>query len=120
MEDRGEVRGGRFADGFSGEQFALPEALGLMRQPDNTGNKPTFILISACDPLNLGGLITPGPKTPSLSSNRILLENGLPVARMIAEELQKFERISTRASREASRPFQVVRPWPHSSVMRRN
>ena len=60
MEDRGEVRGGRFVDGFSGEQFALPEALGLLRQSTETSDKPVFTVISACDPLNLGGLITPG------------------------------------------------------------
>ena len=101
MEDRGEVRGGRFVDGFSGEQFALPEALGLLRQPANAGDKPVFSVISACDPLNLGGLITPGAKTPSVTANRILLENGLPVARSMGDELEAFTGISTLASREA-------------------
>ena len=120
MEDRGEVRGGRFVDGFSGEQFALPEALGLLRQPSDTSGKPVFTVISACDPLNLGGLITPGAKTPSVSVNRILLENGLPVARMIGEELQEFATISAQASREANRRLLVVRPWPNSSVVHRN
>ncbi len=120
MEDRGEVRGGRFVDGFSGEQFALPEALGLLRQPNDTSGKPTFTVISACDPLNLGGLITPGAKTPSVSGNRILLESGLPVARMMGEELQEFANISAQASREANRRLLVVRPWPNSSVVHRN
>lgn len=111
MEDRGEVRGGRFVDGFSGEQFALPEALGLLRQPVETNGNPVFTVISACDPLNLGGLITPGAKTPAISGNRILLENGLPVARTMAEELEEFPRISEQASYEARRHFMVVRPW---------
>ena len=111
MEDRGEVRGGRFVDGFSGEQFALPEALGLLRQPADPGNRPTLTVISACDPLNLGGLITPGAKTPAVAGNRILLENGLPVARCIGEELEEFSGISAHASHEARRRLLVVKPW---------
>jgi len=111
MEDRGEVRGGRFVDGFSGEQFALPEALGLLRQPAD--NRPVYIVISACDPLNLGGLITPGPKTPATSGNLVLLENGLPVARCMAETLEEFPGISAEASRVASRQLVVVKPWLH-------
>ncbi|RLA41743.1 MAG: hypothetical protein DRR42_24320 [Gammaproteobacteria bacterium] len=111
MEDRGEVRGGRFVDGFSGEQFALPEALGLLRQPVENNGKPVFTVISACDPLNLGGLITPGAKTPAITGNRILLENGLPVARILGEELEEFPGISTQASREARRRLLVVRSW---------
>ena len=100
MEDRGEVRGGRFVDGFSGEQFALPEALGLLRQPAGSASSPLFTVISACDPLNLGGIMTPGAKTPALSGNRILLENGLPVARVMSGELEEFSGISQRASQE--------------------
>jgi ATP-dependent Lhr-like helicase len=116
MEDRGEVRGGRFVDGFSGEQFALPEALGLLRQPVETTDKPVFTVISACDPLNLGGLITPGVKTPAVTGNRILLENGLPVARAMGEELEEFPGISDQASREAGQRLLVVRPWPNSAL----
>ena len=113
MEDRGEVRGGRFVDGFSGEQFALPEALGLLRQPAETSGKSLFTIISACDPLNLGGLIVPGVKTPSVAGNRILLENGLPVARVLADELEEFSGISEQASREARQRLLVVRHWPN-------
>ena len=116
MEDRGEVRGGRFVDGFSGEQFALPEALGLLRQPTGTGEKANFTVISACDPLNLGGLITPGVKTPAIAGNRLLLENGLPVARTLGEELEEFTGISDQASREASLRLLVIRPWPNTAL----
>ena len=112
MEDRGEVRGGRFVDGFSGEQFALPEAIGLLRQPPENSDKPVFTVISACDPLNLGGLIVPGAKTPATTGNRILLENGLPVARILGDELEEFPGISAAASREARMRLQVVKPWP--------
>ena len=120
MEDRGEVRGGRFVDGFSGEQFALPEALGLLRQPKAENDGPVFSVISACDPLNLGGLIVPGVKTPSVTGNRILLENGLPVARMVGEELQEFDSISAEATREAKKRLLVVRPWSGFRAIRRN
>lgn len=112
MEDRGEVRGGRFVDGFSGEQFALPEALGLLRQSVDTGDDHTFTVISACDPLNLGGLIVPGVKTPSVTGNRILLDNGLPVARSLGDVLEEFPGISARAGREARQRLSVVRAWP--------
>jgi len=112
MEDRGEVRGGRFVDGFSGEQFALPEALGLLRQAVKPDRKPQYTVISACDPLNLGGLITQGVKTPAITGNRILLENGLPVARSLAEELEEFPDISSEAADEARLRLLIVRPWP--------
>jgi ATP-dependent Lhr-like helicase len=114
MEDRGEVRGGRFVDGFSGEQFALPEALGLLRQPVEGDDKPVYTVISGCDPLNLGGLILPGAKTPATSANRILLENGLPVARMMGDELETFPGISERAGQQARQRLPVVRQWPRS------
>ena len=118
MEDRGEVRGGRFVDGFSGEQFALPEALGLLRQSRASNDRSVYCVISACDPLNLGGLIVPGVKTPSVTGNRILLENGLPVARMLGEELQEFDNINAVASREAKKRLLVVRPWSGFSAAR--
>jgi ATP-dependent Lhr-like helicase len=118
MEDRGEVRGGRFVDGFSGEQFALPEALGLLRKPVTADNKPVFNVISACDPLNLGGFITPGAKTPAISGNRILLENGLPVARILGDELQEFKGISHQASQEAHNRLPIVRQWPSPALKR--
>jgi ATP-dependent Lhr-like helicase len=116
MEDRGEVRGGRFVDGFSGEQFALPEALGLLRQPVAASGKAIFTVISACDPLNLGGLIVRGVKTPAITGNRILLENGLPVARTMGDELDEFSGISDQARREARHRLPVVRPWPGSAA----
>lgn len=118
MEDRGEVRGGRFVDGFSGEQFALPEALGLLRQANDQGARPVYSVISACDPLNLGGLIIAGVKTPATMGNRILLENGLPVARSMGDELEEFKGISRRASTEARQRLQVLKAWPHASIRR--
>ncbi|MGD8384794.1 MAG: DEAD/DEAH box helicase [Lysobacterales bacterium] len=111
MEDRGEARGGRFVDGFSGEQFALPEALGLLRQANDTGSKPVFTVISACDPLNLGGLITPGVRTPALAGNRVLLESGVPAARTLGEDVEIFSGASEQTRQEAERRLSVVRAW---------
>ena len=88
MEDRGEVHGGRFVDGFSGEQFALPEAVGLLRNVEGRPPGRQLIVIHAADPLNLGGIITPGVKTAVRPASRILLSDGIPAARIQGDELE--------------------------------
>ena len=60
LEARGEIRGGRFVAGFSGEQFALPDAVGLLRDARRKPNDGEFLSLSAADPLNLVGILTPG------------------------------------------------------------
>jgi ATP-dependent Lhr-like helicase len=111
MEDRGEVRGGRFVDGFSGEQFALPEAIGLLRQCREPAGRGCLKVISAVDPLNLGGWLAPGPRTAASPGNRILLEDGLPVARMLGDQFEELPGISRRARGHAREMLTVVRPW---------
>jgi len=110
MEDRGEVLGGRFVDGFSGEQFALPEAVGLLRKCREPRDDMCFTVINATDPLNLGGLITPGGKTVSKTANRVLLEQGVPVARLLGSELDILNAASRDAQREAHNRLTVVSP----------
>ncbi|MDJ0929116.1 MAG: DEAD/DEAH box helicase [Gammaproteobacteria bacterium] len=79
MEARGEVRGGRFVNGFGGEQFALPDAVdGLRRARD--GDQDLDVAIAAADPLNLTGITTPGERVPATSRNRVLYHGGCPVA----------------------------------------
>ena len=80
MEARGEVRGGRFVEGVYGEQFALPEAVAQLRRLRKELKKGNLISISAADPLNLTGIITPEKRIPSVFSNRILYRDGTPVA----------------------------------------
>jgi ATP-dependent Lhr-like helicase len=80
LEARGEIRGGRFVAGFSGEQFALPEAVGALREARRAGRDGTLIAVSGADPLNLAGILTPGTKVPALTGNRILYRDGVPVA----------------------------------------
>lgn len=80
MEARGEIRGGRFVDGVWGEQFALPEALTKLRTIRKEQKNGTLISISAVDPLNLEGILTPGKRVPAFTNNRILYRDGVPVA----------------------------------------
>ena len=88
LEARGEVRGGRFVSGFSGEQFALPEAVEALRVMRREERADDEVAVSAADPLNLCGIITPGPRVPAGPRNRVLFRGGVPVAACIAGELQ--------------------------------
>ncbi len=80
LEARGEIRGGRFVDGFSGEQYALTEAVGQLRALRKQPRKGTLVSVSAADPLNLLGIATPGDRLPALAGNRLLYRDGLPIA----------------------------------------
>ena len=80
LEARGEVRGGRFVGGFSGEQYALPEAIGLLRAVRREHGAGELVAVSGADPLNLVGILTPGDVVPALATNRILYRDGVPVA----------------------------------------
>ena len=82
MEFQGEIRGGRFVDGFVGEQFALPEAveaLRAMRREKDEKSGSGEIRLSAADPLNLAGVILPGPRVPSSPTNYVVFRNGVLV-----------------------------------------
>ncbi len=82
LEARGEIRGGRFVSGFVGEQFALPEAVEQLRKIKNTEPDGRFVAISAYDPLNLAGIISPGPRVAAVVRNRLVLRDGVPIASM--------------------------------------
>ena len=84
MEARGEIRGGRFVQEFSGEQFALIEAIPQLRKLRKQDNTEETLCISAADPLNLTGIITPGERIPAQGNNRILYRNGIPVAALVS------------------------------------
>src|SRR5213596_3296694 len=89
-EARGEIRGGYFVGGTSGEQFALPEAIGLLRSIRKTPPKGALVTLSAADPLNLQGILTPGPRIAAVTANRILFRDGLPLAALEAGETRKL------------------------------
>ena len=78
FEDRGLVRGGRFVAGFSGEQYALPAAvdgLKVVRRRPRNGER---VVVNACDPLNLTGVVIRGPRTPAVRTNTVAYVDGLP------------------------------------------
>ncbi|MBC5785739.1 DEAD/DEAH box helicase [Ramlibacter sp. USB13] len=99
LEARGEVRGGRFVSGFSGEQFALPEAAAALRK---TAQAPGHerVAVSGVDPLNLAGIVTPGDKLPRLPGNRVLFEGGVPVAVQSGGEVRYLRELAPPAQWE--------------------
>ena len=88
LEARGEIRGGRFVAGFSGEQYALPEAVGLMREMRRRPASGQWVSLSGADPLNLVGVLTPGPRLAALTANRLVYRDGVPIAALSGGKLQ--------------------------------
>ncbi len=91
LEARGEIRGGRFVAGFAGEQFASVDAVGLLRAVRRRPPTGQYLSLSGADPLNLLGIITPGARLPSLTGNRLLYRDGLPLATFAAGEVTFLE-----------------------------
>lgn len=79
MEARGTARGGRFVNGFVGEQFALPEAVDALRRVRRAERNGEVVRISAADPLNLAGIITTGPRITAIRANTVVYRDGIPV-----------------------------------------
>ena len=80
LEARGEIRGGRFVAGFGGEQFAAADAVGRLRAVRKTEKLGELAVLSAVDPLNLVGILTPEDRVPAVYRNRVLYRDGLPIA----------------------------------------
>jgi len=78
LEMRGELRGGRFCAGFIGEQFAAPEAVEALRAVRKEPRRGEIVRLSACDPLNLVGILTPGPRVPATLANTVVFVDGVP------------------------------------------
>jgi ATP-dependent Lhr-like helicase len=87
LEARGEIRGGRFVTGFVGEQFALPEALDELRAVRHPGVAPEVCKVAATDPLNLVGVLSPGPRVAAVVGNAVLYLDGQAVASLEAGQL---------------------------------
>jgi len=77
LEDRGEIRGGRFVSGFIGEQFALPIAVESLRAMKNLPPSGEIVTISAADPLNLAGIVVPGERVPAISGRYVSFRDGV-------------------------------------------
>ncbi len=91
MEARGEVRGGRFIAGLSGEQFALSEAVGLLRGIRRKPGDGEMVAVCGADPLNLVGAIVAGEKVPALTGSRTLYRDGMPVATLVSGNFTMLE-----------------------------
>src|SRR4029453_18743442 len=98
LEARGLIRGGHFISGVGGEQFALPEAIGRLRTIRKTAPGGELITVSGADPLNLLGILVPGPRLPAIATNRLLFRDGLPIATLEAGEIHKLNDVPELAS----------------------
>jgi ATP-dependent Lhr-like helicase len=90
LEDRGEIRGGRFVDGFLGEQFALPVAVESLRATRKMPLTGETIVLSAADPLNLVGILLPGERVPAISGRTVTLRDGVSVQEADAADSQRL------------------------------
>ncbi len=101
LEARGEIRGGRFVAGFSGEQYALPDAIGLLREVRRRPLSNAYVSLSGADPLNLVGILTPGAKLAAVTANRLLYCDGLPVASLAGGDVQFLTSLDVAAQWQA-------------------
>jgi len=97
LEARGEIRGGRFVAGVAGEQYAAPEAVGLLREARREDRAGALVSLSGADPLNLVGVLTPGARLPALTASRVLYRDGVPIALLAAGEVRFLEHLAPDA-----------------------
>ena len=90
LEARGEIRGGRFVAGFGGEQFAAADAVGRLRAVRKMEKIDELVVLSAADPLNLVGIVTPEARVAAIHRNRLLFKDGLPIAAVEGGELRRL------------------------------
>jgi ATP-dependent Lhr-like helicase len=91
LEARGDIRGGRFVAGVTGEQFATPDAVKALRDTRRQPMTGELIAVSGADPLNLTGVVLPGAKVPALTGNRIVYRDGAPIATLVGGEMKWIE-----------------------------
>jgi ATP-dependent Lhr-like helicase len=94
LEARGEIRGGRFISGLSGEQFALPDAIGLMRQVRRQPPDEHLVCLAATDPANLLGTLLPGAKVARVAGSRVLYRGGVPIATSVSGQVELLVALS--------------------------
>jgi ATP-dependent Lhr-like helicase len=123
LEARGEIRGGRFVAGFGGEQFAVPDAVGRLRAVRKQEKTGELIVLSAADPLNLVGILTPDTRVSAIRRNRVLFRDGLAIAALEGGEVRRLadsdldsESMRTLLSRRAA--VQGLKPWLRAPTIR--
>ncbi len=112
LEARGEIRGGRFVSGFGGEQFAAADAVGRLRAVRKLEKGGELVALSAADPLNLVGILTPEARVAAIQKNRILLKDGVAIAALEGGELRRLapselddDTLKALAARRSHRPL---------------
>ncbi|MGO9419200.1 DEAD/DEAH box helicase [Roseiarcus sp.] len=103
LESRGEIRGGRFVAGVTGEQFALPEAIAAMREIRRRPGDGQWVSVSGADPLNLVGVLTPGARLAGLTANRVVYRDGVPVGSLSGRAVELDSDLAGSARWEAER-----------------
>ena len=112
LEARGEIRGGRFIAGLTGEQFALPEAIASMREVRRRPADDALVCLAASDPANLLGTVVAGPKVARIAGARVVWRDGVPLATSVGGEVEALlplDRDALRAASEALRQGPVWR-----------
>jgi ATP-dependent Lhr-like helicase len=115
LEARGEIRGGRFVSGMSGEQFALPGAVEHLRQVRRTHPDGALVTISTADPLNLAGIVTSGERLRAAGGNRVLYRDGVPLAVREGEYVRELAPIHQDIAADVSRALARKRLRTHVS-----
>ena len=113
LEARGVIRGGRFVSGFTGEQFALPEALEALERVRRKPRSGERVRVCGSDPLNLVGILTPGPRIPALSTRAVVFVDGLPETLDDAESA-RVARSPIREADSGCAPPAAIRPTPRT------
>jgi ATP-dependent Lhr-like helicase len=111
LEARGEIRGGRFVTGMSGEQFALPDAIDRLRETRRSGRNGRCIAISAADPLNLAGIVTSGERVRVVAANRLVYRDGVPMAVLEGEFMRPLADFTAAAAADVTTAL-AGRPMP--------
>ena len=101
LEARGDIRGGRFVASITGEQYALPEAVALLRETRRAPLSGALVAVSAADPLNVVGTLLPGAKIPALAGNRIAYRDGVAVAALAGGEVRLLAELDAAGQRAA-------------------
>src|SRR5205823_14610985 len=103
LEARGEIRGGRFVSGMSGEQFALAGAVERLREVRRTPHDGRLLAISAADPLNLAGIVTAGERIRAAGRNRLVYRDGVPLAVLEGEVVRQLAPVDAAITADMSR-----------------
>jgi ATP-dependent Lhr-like helicase len=102
LEARGEIRGGRFVTGMSGEQFASPEAVERLREVRRTARDARLITISAADPLNLAGILDSGERVRAIATHRLVYRDGVPLAALEGDYMRPLREIDPGAAADVA------------------